>query len=313
MLEYPDGLKIPYNVRFWLLLISDIPSLACSIFIIWAFIIDRTLRYSLAHHPLLISNLFVLIYLLIDVSFYLNFTTIGYVWPQHPAMCLTWRFADIATYSGCCILVAWASIERHILVFHDRWLATRTRRFLLHYLPLTVILVYVLIYYIVVLLLPREKAINYRLPACGITGFYQNYPLASNWELIGHGCTITAIIIIFSGALLFRFLRYKHRVNPRTEWRKCRKLTLQLLFVVTLFLIFNLPMNLLTAIAISKLSFRIGFIIFPYLYFSAYWLIFLAPFVFLHSIPNVKQKFRRLYCVRPFYRRNTRRTLATTS
>jgi hypothetical protein len=43
--------------------------------------------------------------------------------------------------------MAWLAIERHILIFHDRWVSNRRGRFLFHYLPLIILVTYILVFY----------------------------------------------------------------------------------------------------------------------------------------------------------------------
>jgi len=66
---------------------------------------------------------------------------------------LRW-FMDLGMFSLRDFLMAWASIERHILVFHDQWVSTPKKRFFIHYLPLASIVIYIFTLYIIVLFFP---------------------------------------------------------------------------------------------------------------------------------------------------------------
>ena len=71
-------------------------------------------------------------------------------------------------YNTCAILVAWASIERHILIFYYRWLGTRINHIFIHYLPLVAILSYTTIFYMKAILFPNcGNRFNYNLALCG--------------------------------------------------------------------------------------------------------------------------------------------------
>ncbi|CAF4085750.1 unnamed protein product, partial [Adineta steineri] len=43
------------------------------------------------------------------------------VWSQTPTFCMIWKFLDSFIYASIAKLVAWASIERHIIIFHNKW------------------------------------------------------------------------------------------------------------------------------------------------------------------------------------------------
>lgn len=44
--------------------------------------------------------------------------------------------------------MVWLAIERHILIFHDRWISNRRGRFIFHYLPLIILVSYIVLLYI---------------------------------------------------------------------------------------------------------------------------------------------------------------------
>jgi hypothetical protein len=43
------------------------------------------------------------------------------------------------------------AIERHILIFHDRWVSTRKKRIFNHYIPIIALVLYCLLYYMIVI------------------------------------------------------------------------------------------------------------------------------------------------------------------
>ncbi|CAF1487991.1 unnamed protein product [Adineta steineri] len=45
------------------------------------------------------------------------------VWSQTPTFCMIWKFLDSFIYASIAKLVAWASIERHIIIFHNKWVS----------------------------------------------------------------------------------------------------------------------------------------------------------------------------------------------
>ncbi|CAF3209233.1 unnamed protein product [Rotaria sp. Silwood2] len=259
---------------------------------------DRFLRNSLHHHTIIAMNISASVFKLIDVRFYLNFLVMEKVWPQTPFVCLIWWLVDIGFYETCCILTAWASIERHIFVFHDQWLSTRRGRFLVHYLPLTMIIIYTTSYYTwVIFFLPCKNTFDYTLPVYSASRCFFSHPILKPWEAGVHGCFTTLVVAVFSIGLLIRVLMERRRRHREIQWRKHRKLTIQLLSISSIFFIFNLPLNLGAFIQLCGLPFSIGATLMPYFFFSTYWLIFLMPFVCLTSLPHFKGKLKRMFCI----------------
>jgi undecaprenyl pyrophosphate phosphatase UppP len=82
-------------LRFWLLFISVIPSITCSLFVLYHLLFDQTLRHALNNHTIIVLLLLALVFQLIDVTWYLDFIRRGIVWPQTPARCLVWWLVDL--------------------------------------------------------------------------------------------------------------------------------------------------------------------------------------------------------------------------
>lgn len=294
------SIQLSPSIRFGLLLGSEIPSLACSLFVLYNFIFDRALRSSLPHHGVIILNIFGLFVKCIDVPLYLNYIIVGEVWPSTPVYCLIWLLADFGFYNACVIFMAWISIERHILIYHDQWLSTPRKCFCVHYLPLILISSYLIVYYTWFLFFPPcENIYDYTLPVCGATPCFILQPISGVWDAAVHGCLMVIIIVVFSIGLLFRVLLGKCRHRHAVQWRQHRKMTVQLLSISSIFIIFGLPSATIIFIQICGIQFDEGYILLPYFFFTSYWLVFLTPFVCLNSLPNLKQRIRRLFCISP--------------
>ncbi|CAF3788114.1 unnamed protein product [Rotaria sp. Silwood1] len=117
---FPE-ISLPRPVRFWLLLILLIPSILCTLILLYYFIRDRSLRSPLNNHVIIVLLIVNFHGLMIGFPIQLNFLHLGHVWPQIPTTCLAWQFSDIGIFTTTGIIMAWASIERHILIFHDQW------------------------------------------------------------------------------------------------------------------------------------------------------------------------------------------------
>ncbi|CAF1249071.1 unnamed protein product [Adineta ricciae] len=291
-----NEISLSRTARFWLLLLSEVPSLICSIFIIFHLLIDRQERRSLNNHPIILMNITGLFLKCTDVPFYLDFIRNGKVSPSTPIHCLIWWVGAIAFYYITCLLAAWASMERHILVFHRARLNTAKGRFLFHYFPLIIICIYSIIFYTwVIFILPCENIYDYTLPVCGAIPCYINDPIFGVWELIFHGCICTIITTVFSIGLVIRVIIEKLSRHLPIEWRKHRKMTIQMLSISSIFIFFNLPITTMAIAHLAGLPYDVGAEIQLYFFFLSYWLIFLLPFVSLNSLTNLKQKIKRSF------------------
>ncbi|CAF4096890.1 unnamed protein product [Adineta steineri] len=66
--------------RFWILLFFEIPSISCSIFLLYNLYIDRTLRQVLNNHVIFVILIVKLFSQATHVSNYLTYLCLSYVW-----------------------------------------------------------------------------------------------------------------------------------------------------------------------------------------------------------------------------------------
>lgn len=293
-------ISLPRSVRFWLLILTDIPSIICSFILLIYLIGNRTARNALYNHVIILLIIFGLGTELIDIPFYLNFIINSGVRPSIPAVCIFWWFIAFAIYNGGQILMAWAAVERHILIFNDRWLITRRGQFLVHYLPLILILLYIFIFYIYVFFIfSCENTYDYDLPVCNAYPCYQGDSIVGVWDFVGNNIVPGLLVAFVSVGLLIRVIRQKQRLNQPIQWRKHRRMTIQLLSISILNIIFILPLNLLSLAHLCGLPEEYGVQVEQYIFFVSYWFILLIPFVCLGSTPELCKKIKtKLSCSR---------------
>ena len=296
---YPE-FSLSATARFWLLLIFEIPSLCCSLLVLFYLITDRTLRQSLHYHVIIALLVVGLFAQSIDVPFYLNFVRINYILPASSITCLLWWFAATGISNITNLLMTWASIERHILVFHDRWLVTKQNRFFIHYLPLMLILLYGFIFYIVVLLIYScDNTIAFDQDWCLYPCYYNDGQLAI-YDTIINSILPTPLIVLFCILLLIRVIHHKHTLQQAFGWRKYRSMIIQLFSICALFLLFNLPMTCLVLAHVFGLPLDSTGQLNYYTYFLYHYVSLLMPFVCLLSLPDVRRKIRRRIPLHPF-------------
>ncbi|CAF4454657.1 unnamed protein product, partial [Rotaria sp. Silwood2] len=88
-------ISIPRVTRFWILLLFNIPSLICTLFILLCILIDRNLRSTVNNHAIVVVLILGLGTQLVDVPLYLNFIVHSRVTPSNHSICNIWLLSDI--------------------------------------------------------------------------------------------------------------------------------------------------------------------------------------------------------------------------
>ena len=293
--ETEHEISIPRLVRFWILLPFYIPSVICSLFVLSCLIFDRVLLKALYNHVIILLILINLIVQLTNLVWIMDYYRLGYVSIARESFCLTWLFTEEALFITTNHLFAWATIERHILIFHDRLLTNKTKRFLLHYLPLIIIIVYCMCYNIIAILLPPcENTFDYTEIVCGYPHcFYENKFLGI-WDVIINDLVPIMIIIICSLTLLFRVIHQKYRMRRVLRWRDHRKMTIQLLSISLLYFIVYIPEMFMEFVYLCGVSEDIGAEFMMYAEFFTHYGTILLPFICAGSISELRKKIKRL-------------------
>jgi hypothetical protein len=299
-----DALTANDAIKFWLYLVFLIPSLICSLFSLCYLLLHRTLRHALNNHAIIIVLFIGLIYEVTIYPWMLHYYHYRGVWQRTEIFCTFWTFIDWGLYYTQTILFAWATIERHILIFHDGWLSTKKKRFFIHYLPLIVLTLYCLIYYIIVDFFPPCKNYfdDFYMLCVDSCLFYESYALYM-WDTIVHQILPSLTIVISSIALLVRILWQKHHMGQSLRWRKHWKMTVQLLCISILYLIFTFPITLMNFLYLCGLPDDVGTNFMNYALLLNYCIMLLFPFACALSLPELRKKIKILL------RRRQRRTV----
>ena len=297
-------IAIPHKVRFWMILVFYVPSVSCSFFVLYHVLLDRSLRQALHNHVILVLLFMNLIVQLTSFPWILNYYRLEYVWPQTYSFCLTWLFIDEALYITTTLLFAWATFERHILIFHDRLVATRCKVILVHYLPIVILLLYCISYDIIVVVVPPCKHhFDYTEVVCGSSICSYDTHLTAMWDVTVNDIIPTVIVVVCSVTLLLRVLYQKSRMNQAIRWRTYRKMTIQVLSVSLLYLIIYMPKMIIEFLHLCGAPEHTGAHFMVYAEFFAYYGNLLLPFVCAGSMPELQKKIWKIF---PCLRRSNR-------
>ncbi|CAF0948554.1 unnamed protein product [Adineta ricciae] len=291
-------MSVPYPVCFWLYLIFLIPSVLCSLFCLYHFLVDRILRNALHNHFIILILAFGTFLNLTDLIWFIDFYRTGHVSVFTRVFCFTWTYIDYAVYVVITLLVAWGAIERHILVFHHNLLRTRKARFFLHYLPIFMVTIYPFVYYIIIyFILPCEPILDYTQIDCGVATCAGNIGALSVWDSLAHNVVPICMIAIFSLALLARVWYSKYRVSQRMQWKNYRKMTIQLVSITGIYLIIVFPSMVLYTMDTVGVLDPSAYDFYNISYYCSYFTTLLNPFVCVIALPELRSKLQRVFQV----------------
>lgn len=281
--------------KFSVFVVLEPFSLCCNCLFVFYLISDRHLRWIIHHHVILTLLIVSLLTNLVEIPRILHFLRKGSVSPPTSFNCLIWQWCDYLLYGLANCLMLWASIERHLLVFHGHLMSTARGRFLFHYAPLLLIIVYVSVFYIVVIFVhPCEKHFHFDAPLCGSPCFTKD-SIISLFDLFVHSWLPTFCIAILSASLAVRVInRRRAALGKDVSWRKHRRMIVQLLSISGLYLICLGPYTLVQVYdLLFGLSETADYIKNVYLFY-VYWLLtLLLPYACIGCLPEVTNKLKR--------------------
>ena len=277
-----DITAVSHRLQFWLLLSFTVPSLICSLIIIYRYLSTRTIRHAFHHHSILLIIFTNVLIILTDVSWMMdNHRRLGQVWSSTSTFCLIWWLLDDGLYSIQTGIIAWASIERHIIIFHSGYFATSRQRLIYHYLPPILIIIYLFgFYFVVLLLIPCQNIYFFDEIECGSSPCYLEINILSIWDTIVNSFIPTLLIAIFNITLFYRIIAQKQRLRQPIQWKKHRRMSIQLLSLSGVYLFLNLPLTIIYFLeAINKFDSSVGYTEQLLIFLMTYGVTLSLPFV----------------------------------
>jgi hypothetical protein len=289
------------NIKFSLFVALEPPALICNFILIYYLIVDRTLRYTIHYHAILALLIVTLLTNLIELPRITHYLHIGIVTPQMNINCLIWQWCDYSLFSAVNIYMFWISVERYLLIFHRGLYTTAKRRLFFHYLPLIIIIVYILLFYAVAIFIyPCELQLDFHQPLCGFP-CYTSYANISLYDLIAHTIIPMSLGILFDISLVIRVL-FRKQVglhHQRAKRRKYRKMIIQLLTISSLYLICQVPFDALVFIQLFiNLPDWAAYMQIVYFYYLFWLLTLLIPFACIACISDVTNKLKASFIQR---------------
>ncbi|CAF4067599.1 unnamed protein product, partial [Adineta steineri] len=245
---FDDGIAIPYIVRFWIFLVSDILSLICCLFVLYHFLFDSNLRRGLHNHVIII------------ILF----------------MCLIWELTT----------VPWSM---YLFLYDVVWIQTPT----------------FLVYGITTPMNNCNRPFYYFIPMCAYSSCVYNSVVFSLYEYVTGGLLCSVLIGFGSTFLVLRVIIRKRHLQQQIQWRKHRKMILQLLSVSSLFIVLYLPPVILATAYKLGVPTSVGAQYITYGRFLSYYIVFLFPFTCLSTIPELGTRIKNIFRCRWRQQANT--------
>jgi len=277
-------------VKFILLLILEIPAVFVSIFIFQYFISHRIARSKLKNHVWLVLLILNFLQLLINLPMPMSFYYIGRIWPPTNAYCVWWTWYQYSTNAASLILMAWASIERHIFIFNSRlFLGAQWKKWIFHFIPILVCIVGPSLWYMaLVIITPNCMNVwDFNHVLCGVPCFtYTNNGIYGLFNLVFINVVPLSIITLSNVALIARVTYEKISRHQVINWRRHHKMTFQLWLISSLYLAGWLPLILTILIqTIVTPSFMVDQL--ETIMFMVYFIPLLLPIVCLGVFPEI--------------------------
>nr|ACD54651.1 seven transmembrane helix receptor-like protein [Adineta vaga] len=268
-------------IKFILLLLFQLLSITCSLFLLFHLIKKPTLHRALHNHTLIALVIVSFFQTISDLPMTLDYLRMGQA--SSSIFCFLWNFFALSNYAVGVWIMTWASFERHLLIFHERLTITSRGRILYHYIPLLISFALPWIYYVILIFFyPCTNTFYPTFLFCGWCCYAYNDQLVFfNWMMFG--VIPTCLISLFCVWLIIRVIAHKRRVQQRINWRQHRRMTIQLLSISSLYIFFDAPTIIIGLVRLGLPTFG-NEIQILYLFYIVYLLPILVPFVCLSTL-----------------------------
>lgn len=306
------GVPIESQFVFYIFLFLDIPSVFCSLILFYYFV--RLPEYHREEYSnQMISYLLFGSFLVISIDIPLMFPYLQndfYIYSlKHPIeFCMFWTIIDFGMYSTNLWLMALASFERYLRIFFKAILMkTRIRRVCLYYIFPTLAFVCPISWYTyAIVFFPCDPTIfDLTAVVCGNPCYtYDASPVLLNVDWALAALVPLFLSVFFILLLICHVLYQKHKINRRLlrreTWKRTRKMFFQLLPIVVIFLIFNMPLIIVGLLSTWNPWFNTT----PYFYVNSlsYCLSLCMPLVIFSKQKPIQKQLRIFFRWRRFNR-----------
>ena len=281
----------PNRAKFGILLGLQCLSFPCFVYIFYHYVSRRNHFRRAIHYDVIFVLLFVS-FLFVTTSLPLTeiYLFSSYVYPPNDIFCSLWICFHYSLNIINLFLMAFASIERHLLIFHSQFLQNSRRKFFFHTCPILFCLIYPSMFYIAAIFLyPCQNTYDYTQLLCTWPCYFWNRTWAYV-DLFFNNYAPLFAIPVFCSVLYFRvFLQRRAMRQQAVKWSRDRKLIIQLWLISTLYLGMWMPLQMAGLI---NLFFDSDFLVqaqIDYMYLFPYVVHLVYPFIVLSIIHPTTQ------------------------
>jgi hypothetical protein len=282
------------RIKFGILLVLQLLSFPCFLWIFYQFSRQHQLRQSIHHHVILLLLIVSFLFVTIALPLTEAYMFTSYVYPSSDMFCSIWTWIHYSLNITNLFLMAFASIERNWLIFHPWLVRNKAGKILLHYCPLLLCLLYPSMFYFgFILIYPCQNYYDYTQLLCTYPCYFYNQNWA-NIDLFFNNYTPLFAIPLFCSIIYARVFIQKRAMKQQAfKWSRDKKMVLQLWAVSSLYLGMWMPIQLTGLIntfwnPTFLLQAQIDYIyLFPYLIHLIY------PFIVLLTYQNEMLTFKR--------------------
>lgn len=281
--------------RFILLLAAFIPSFICYLLVfVFLFKTRQITSKHLQHHFVFALLLMNFIFITTELQITLIYSYQGYAPIQTVRFCSFWVAYNYGMYIVALYLMAFGSIERYFLIFHER--SVRRCRRVFHYPFIIFCITYPLTFYpLIVNLYPCEDAFYYDAYVCG-GDCYQFLPVVATIDYLTNVFTPAVVVIVANAILLSRVVMQKRAMKVANTWRRNRLMYIQLLSISILYFVVWIPYVIIAVIRLLHDPLFLNDVTITLLLNDGLYICPLAsPFISLVGLPAVRQRLRESF------------------
>lgn len=280
--------------KFLLLLLVGLSSIVFSIIIIIYFAKNREARLQPRNHGWLVLVIIFLLQVTTDYPLGMSFFYYGKVWPESYAYCVWWTWYEFSFNGIGLFLMASISIERHVLIFHPQGaFQTPWRKWLFHYIPIIACVAWPPLFYLLIVVISPlcSTEWTYLEFNCGVPCYFTVY-FVGQFDFLFNIVAPLGLIIVANVLLVIRVIYQKISRHQPVNWRRQRKMTVQLWTISSLYLAFWLPITIVQLIQLTAIpTFMLDQV--TTLLFCIYFVPLLLPMVCLSTLPDLVKKMLR--------------------
>ena len=233
------------RIKFWILLVLQLLSIPCFLYVFYRYAHKKQARGTIHHHIIILLLSTSFLFVTVSLSITLAYLYTSQVNPATNTFCTLWNWFHYSINIINLFLMAFASLERNWLIFHQNIVKSAAGKFILHTCPLVFCILYPPLFYAGAMFIHQcTSYYDYTQLLCKWPCYFYNLDW-SNIDLFFNNYTPLIGIPVFCSVIYIRiFIQRRHMKQQRFKWRRDKKLVLQLWAMSSLYLAMWMPSQL---------------------------------------------------------------------